>query len=426
MTDPREILEQQLLQKIEEIEEVYANSGLGKWFGKGPTGSSTGGGWDRYNTSGKNVGKCGDAAKGSSYSACLGKKYATKLRSKNGKKSIANWVKRKKAAQNKHGRGKKGSSSKGKSPIAVKYTNEEIMNKLSINRNLHEMNYTGAVGIHEFIEFYNKATTEEEKQMQHCMENKNVECVKSLITRVTGIEMDKIKEMNDYNKKIMRTTNDSVGSTKPKSQSSKKSTSGTDVGSYNLRKRKSENAKFDDNHMVKMIRRSQLKEMLRNEIISKKQENLSEGWKDLAAAAAISLGSMTGVSAVDKVPDAKITQTAQNPTALNKFLNALHQVESSGRTGHIVGDNGKALGPLQIHKSYWEDVKHIVGGNYNDVENLNYAKKVVLAYLHRYGKKAFQQGDWETLAKIHNGGPNGAKNPNTQRYWEKLKKLKVI
>jgi len=122
MNDPREILEQQLLQKIEEIEEVYANSGLGKWFGKGPTGSSTGGGWDRYNTSGKNVGKCGDAPEGSSYSACLGKKYADKLRSKNGRKTIANWVKRKKAAQNKHGRGKKGSESKGKSPIVVKYT----------------------------------------------------------------------------------------------------------------------------------------------------------------------------------------------------------------------------------------------------------------------------------------------------------------
>ena len=125
MNDSLNNSEQQFFEKIEKIMEVYANSGLGKWFGKGGGGSSSGGGWDRYNTSGNKVGKCGDAAKGSSYSACLGKKYVARLRSKNGKKAVANWVKRKKAAQNKQGRGKKGSSSKGNSPIAVKYTIKE-------------------------------------------------------------------------------------------------------------------------------------------------------------------------------------------------------------------------------------------------------------------------------------------------------------
>ena len=30
---------------------------LRKWFGKGKTGSTTGGGWDRYNTNGEKVGK---------------------------------------------------------------------------------------------------------------------------------------------------------------------------------------------------------------------------------------------------------------------------------------------------------------------------------------------------------------------------------
>jgi hypothetical protein len=207
MNDPIDILELRFLQKIKEIAEVYANSGLGRWFGKGPGGSTTGGGWDRYTTSGKKAGKCGDATKGSSYSACLGKKYVAKLRSKNGRKAIANWVKRKKAAQNKHGRGKKGSSSNGKSPIVVKYTNKEIINKLSTNKNLHELNYTGAVGIHEFIAFYNKATDEEDKQMQHCMQNNNVECVKSLITRVTGMKMDTIKEQPSMTKNLQENNN---------------------------------------------------------------------------------------------------------------------------------------------------------------------------------------------------------------------------
>ncbi len=107
MNRPQEIIEDQM---IHLIDEVYADSGLGRWFGKGGVGSSSGGGWDRYNSSGKKVGKCGDAKKGSSYSACLGKKYVARLRSKGGRKAIANWVKRKKSAQNKAGRGKKHES----------------------------------------------------------------------------------------------------------------------------------------------------------------------------------------------------------------------------------------------------------------------------------------------------------------------------
>lgn len=118
MSYPIEKLENQM---IDLIDEVYANSGLGRWFGKGGVGSSSGGGWDRYNSSGKKVGKCGDAKKGSSYSACLGKKYVARLRSKGGRKAIANWVKRKKSAQNKAGRGQKGSGGKGKAPVRVSY-----------------------------------------------------------------------------------------------------------------------------------------------------------------------------------------------------------------------------------------------------------------------------------------------------------------
>ena len=118
MSYPLEKLEDQM---INLIDEVYANSGLGRWFGKGGVGSSSGGGWDRYDSSGKKAGKCGDAKKGSSYSACLGKKYAARLRAKGGKKAIANWVKRKKAAQRKAGRGEKGSGGKGKAPVRVSY-----------------------------------------------------------------------------------------------------------------------------------------------------------------------------------------------------------------------------------------------------------------------------------------------------------------
>ena len=96
------------------LHEVYRNSGLGKWFhGESATKQP---GWDRYNSEGKRVGKCGDAEEGAAYSACLSKQKAQKL----GKKGVGNFVKRKRAAQNESGRGEKGTGKKGKKPIFVK------------------------------------------------------------------------------------------------------------------------------------------------------------------------------------------------------------------------------------------------------------------------------------------------------------------
>ena len=95
------------------LDEVYANSGLGKWFKKESATKEPG--WDRYNSAGKRAGKCGDAKEGEPYSACLSKQKAQKL----GKKGIANFVKRKREAQAEAGRGEKGTGKKGKKPIFV-------------------------------------------------------------------------------------------------------------------------------------------------------------------------------------------------------------------------------------------------------------------------------------------------------------------
>jgi hypothetical protein len=96
------------------LEKVYAKSGLGKWFNKESAGG--GPGWDRYNTKGERVGKCGDAEEGDAYAACLSKQKAKKL----GKEKIASFVRRKRAAQRKAGRGKKGAiEGKGKKPVYV-------------------------------------------------------------------------------------------------------------------------------------------------------------------------------------------------------------------------------------------------------------------------------------------------------------------
>ena len=90
---------------------------LRDWFGKGGRGGVGGGGWDRYNTSGNRIGKCGDAKEGDAYSACLSKEKARKL----GKAGRAAFVKRKRSAQKKGGDAKKGGEqSKGQNPIKVK------------------------------------------------------------------------------------------------------------------------------------------------------------------------------------------------------------------------------------------------------------------------------------------------------------------
>jgi hypothetical protein len=112
------------------LNEVYKDSGLGKWFHKQSATKEPG--WDRYNTAGKRVGKCGDAKEGESYSACLSKQKAQKL----GKDGIGSFVERKREAQSDAGRGKKGTGSKGKKPIFV----ETGAAKKKVNESMKNLN----------------------------------------------------------------------------------------------------------------------------------------------------------------------------------------------------------------------------------------------------------------------------------------------
>lgn len=100
------------------------------------------------------------------------------------------------------------------------------------------------------------------------------------------------------------------------------------------------------------------------------------------------------------------------------FYSALHQVETGKRLGPIIGDNGAALGPLQIHERYWRDAG--VPGRYADCADLAYSKRVVSAYLRKYAPAAWHRNDVVVLARIHNGGPRGATKQATSRYAAKV------
>ena len=90
---------------------------LSKWFGKGKTGTASGGGWDRYGSDGQKLGKCGDGKEGGAYAACLSKEKANKL-GPDGRKTF---VGRKRRAQKKAGDSKKGGNrTKGKAPTNSK------------------------------------------------------------------------------------------------------------------------------------------------------------------------------------------------------------------------------------------------------------------------------------------------------------------
>ena len=80
---------------------------LRDWFGKGKKGGAGGGGWDRYNTKGERIGKCGDSKKGEGKPKCLSKSRAASLRAKGGKAAIAAAVRKKRRNDpNKNRRGK--------------------------------------------------------------------------------------------------------------------------------------------------------------------------------------------------------------------------------------------------------------------------------------------------------------------------------
>jgi len=119
---------------------------LRAWFGKGRAGGIGGGGWDRYNSSGDRVGKCGDAKEGDAYSACLSKEKARKL----GKDGRASFVRRKRAAQSKGGDAKKGKEhSKGQASIKVK---TESTNMNNSNKFLQHFQFqTGITGDFKYI-----------------------------------------------------------------------------------------------------------------------------------------------------------------------------------------------------------------------------------------------------------------------------------
>ena len=118
---------------------------------------------------------------------------------------------------------------------------------------------------------------------------------------------------------------------------------------------------------------------------------------------------------------AQVQAAAKKAKSFDDFVAAIHQVETTGKTGYIYGDGRRSMGPLQISKAAWRDAINAdpsLGGTYADCKTLWYSKKVMRAYILRHDPAAFHRGDWETCARLWNSGPNWfAKTRLTNRYW---------
>ena len=104
---------------------------------------------------------------------------------------------------------------------------------------------------------------------------------------------------------------------------------------------------------------------------------------------------------------------------LTNLITALIAVESSGND-LAIGDQGRAIGPLQIHRAVVVDVNRFTGSHYRhqDMTNRAEARAVCQVYLEHYGRGATT----EQLARRWNGGPTGDRKTATLPYWRKVEK----
>ena len=115
-------------------------------------------------------------------------------------------------------------------------------------------------------------------------------------------------------------------------------------------------------------------------------------------------------------------------TNLNALIFALAIVES-GNNDSAIGDEGKALGRLQIHACVVQDVNQIYGTDY--IHHPDYlfdqetSEEICRKYLvywgaHHEGRTGLKS-TYEVYARIWNGGPRGNTKSKTDNYWIKVK-----
>lgn len=107
--------------------------------------------------------------------------------------------------------------------------------------------------------------------------------------------------------------------------------------------------------------------------------------------------------------------------ALRPLMDAMRQVETGGcdDPSHAVGDGGDSRGWYQISRPYWRD-SGVPWGYIETVTDRRRSEVCMLRYWRRYCPDALDRTDYETLARVHNGGPDGASEDCTVAYWQQV------
>lgn len=109
---------------------------------------------------------------------------------------------------------------------------------------------------------------------------------------------------------------------------------------------------------------------------------------------------------------------------LPALIGALIMAES-GNNPKAIGDGGKAVGILQIHKICVEDVNRIYATDFvwpRDAQDPITAKEICRLYLTHYLKSVLNPAPSDA-ARIWNGGPSGHLKQQTINYWQKVQPL---
>lgn len=120
-----------------------------------------------------------------------------------------------------------------------------------------------------------------------------------------------------------------------------------------------------------------------------------------------------------------VTLNVASGDKLRPLFAAIQAVETSGfrAPNQAVGDGGRSIGPYQISRAYWRDSG--IRGKWTQCRGRAYSEAVMLAYWKRYCPAALRQRNFEVLARIHNGGPNGHVRGATTVYWRKIGRMLI-
>ena len=145
---------------------------------------------------------------------------------------------------------------------------------------------------------------------------------------------------------------------------------------------------------------------------------------------ALLLNSNTSIKSIASPPNEKVCLDAPMKLAIDIpkvdtveiLLDAIIQVESRGDS-LTIGDNGKAVGILQIHPITVRDVNRILEKRgdtirYTYEDRTSQIKSIEMFYI--WKSYYHIESNFETIARCWNGGPKGMNKTSTEYYWSKV------